>query len=190
MNAPRPLSVAEAQARILARFRRGAAETVSLDAALGRMLAADVVAVRDVPPFTNSAMDGYAVRSADTAGASTDAPVSLRRHWRAGGGRCRITRSRAGSGSRDHHRRAATRRRGRGRPPGRDGWRDGAGRYPCGGLGGCPCPVSRRDAAGGRDDAVCGHTARAGADCRSCRHRSGIAYRRAPAAYRRALDGQ
>ncbi len=44
MHAPRPLSVAEAQARILARFRRGAPETVGLDAALGRVLAADVVA--------------------------------------------------------------------------------------------------------------------------------------------------
>jgi molybdopterin molybdotransferase len=77
MNAPRLLSVPEAQARILARVRRGAAEAVSLDAALGRVLAVDVVAVRDVPLFTNSAMDGYAVRSADTAGASTDAPVSL-----------------------------------------------------------------------------------------------------------------
>jgi molybdopterin molybdotransferase len=77
MYAPRPLSVPEAQARILARFRRGAAEVVGLDAALGRALAADVVAMRDLPPFTNSAMDGYAVRAADTTEASTNAPVSL-----------------------------------------------------------------------------------------------------------------
>ncbi|MGI8855927.1 MAG: molybdopterin molybdotransferase MoeA [Thermomicrobiales bacterium] len=77
MHAPRPLSISEAQARILARIRRGATEAVGLDAALGRILAADVGASRDLPPFTNSAMDGYAVRSADTAAASTSAPIYL-----------------------------------------------------------------------------------------------------------------
>jgi molybdopterin molybdotransferase len=77
VNVPRPLSVVEAQARVLARFQRSAAEMIDLDAALGRVLAADAVAARDMPPFTNSAMDGYAVRSADTAGASTDTPLSL-----------------------------------------------------------------------------------------------------------------
>jgi molybdopterin molybdotransferase len=77
MNAPRPLSVPEAQVRILARVRRGVAEVIGLDAALGRVLAADIVASCDLPPFTNSAMDGYAVRSADTAGASPGVPVYL-----------------------------------------------------------------------------------------------------------------
>ena len=38
----------------------------------------DVIADEPVPPFANTAMDGYAVRAADTAGASVDAPVSLR----------------------------------------------------------------------------------------------------------------
>ena len=42
--------------------------------ALGLVLAADVVAAEDVPPFANSAVDGYAVRAADL----TDAPVELR----------------------------------------------------------------------------------------------------------------
>jgi molybdopterin molybdotransferase len=77
MNAPRPLSVPEAQARILARLRRGAAEVIGIDAALSRVLAADVVASRDLPLFSNSAMDGYAVRAADTARASVAAPVAL-----------------------------------------------------------------------------------------------------------------
>ena len=47
-----------------------------LDAALGRVLAADVVALLDAPAFDSSAMDGYAVRAADLAGA--ELPVTLR----------------------------------------------------------------------------------------------------------------
>ena len=77
MDTPRPLSVAEARARLLARFRRCDAETVRLDAALGRKLAADIIAAYDLPNFTNSAMDGYAVRAMDTAGASAALPVML-----------------------------------------------------------------------------------------------------------------
>lgn len=41
------------------------------------VLAADLVAGEDVPPFANTSMDGYAVRAADTAGASDDRPASL-----------------------------------------------------------------------------------------------------------------
>jgi len=77
MDAPRPLSVAEAQVRLLMRFRRSDAEAVRLDAALGRTLAADIIAASDLPPFTNSAMDGYAVRAMDTAGASSEQPALL-----------------------------------------------------------------------------------------------------------------
>jgi len=46
-------------------------EDVSLGDAAGRVLAEDVVAGFNVPPFDRSSMDGYAVRAADTAGAST-----------------------------------------------------------------------------------------------------------------------
>src|SRR5438128_12591852 len=47
-------------------------EDVSLRAAVGRVIAADVIAQTDVPPFDNSAVDGYAVRSEDlAAGAET-----------------------------------------------------------------------------------------------------------------------
>jgi molybdopterin molybdotransferase len=42
------------------------AEEVRLEEAFGRILAADIVSPRALPPFDNSAMDGYAVRSADT----------------------------------------------------------------------------------------------------------------------------
>jgi molybdopterin molybdotransferase len=67
------ISVDAALARILDRFSPlPAVETPLLDA-LGMLLSADVVSTVDVPPFRNSAMDGYAIRSADTA----SAPVTL-----------------------------------------------------------------------------------------------------------------
>jgi len=53
-------------------------ELVPLHEAGGRVLAADLVAPRDVPPFTRAGMDGYAVRSADTLGASREQPRLLR----------------------------------------------------------------------------------------------------------------
>lgn len=52
-------------------------ETVPLAEALGRVLAADVTAPHSLPPFDNSAMDGFALRAADTAGASEASPVVL-----------------------------------------------------------------------------------------------------------------
>ena len=61
------LSVDEARARILSAFETLAAEDVSLDRALGRILAADVAARRTQPPTPVSAMDGYAVQAADIA---------------------------------------------------------------------------------------------------------------------------
>ena len=54
-------------------------ERVSLTAAPGRVLAADVVAGGDVPPFSRAGMDGYAVRARDTAGASRAHPRTLAR---------------------------------------------------------------------------------------------------------------
>jgi molybdenum cofactor synthesis domain-containing protein len=44
---------------------------------VGLVLAEDIVTAEPVPPFANTAMDGYALRAADTAGASADAPVRL-----------------------------------------------------------------------------------------------------------------
>ena len=49
-------------------------ETVMLGAALGRVLAHDVVAAVDAPPFDRSNVDGFALRAADTIGASDVAP--------------------------------------------------------------------------------------------------------------------
>lgn len=52
-------------------------ERVRIDDADGRVLATPVVAQSDVPPFARAAMDGYAVRAADTFGASTHEPRQL-----------------------------------------------------------------------------------------------------------------
>lgn len=46
-------------------------------AVAGLVLAEPVAALEDVPPFANTAMDGYAVRAADTVGASDDRPITL-----------------------------------------------------------------------------------------------------------------
>jgi putative molybdopterin biosynthesis protein len=51
-----------------------AAETVRLSDALGRVLAHDVVAAVDAPPFDRSNVDGFALRAADTVGASDANP--------------------------------------------------------------------------------------------------------------------
>jgi molybdopterin molybdotransferase len=65
---PEPLPLEEALALVLARVRPLAAERVALDAAVGRVVAEEVRATVDLPPFPSSAMDGYALRSADVPG--------------------------------------------------------------------------------------------------------------------------
>lgn len=72
------ISVDEAQEKILSHFTQlRDVEAVHLHDALDRVLAEDIVADFDVPPFRNSAMDGYAVRAADTASASPETPALL-----------------------------------------------------------------------------------------------------------------
>ena len=71
------LKLEEAQERILSALEGVGAESVDLLAAHGRVLAESVKATRVLPAFDNSAMDGYAVRAADTEGATDDAAVSL-----------------------------------------------------------------------------------------------------------------
>lgn len=72
------LTVAEARARILSGVPVLDAESVALLDSRDRVLAEEVRAVRDVPPFTNSAMDGYALRASDVAAANQQQPVELR----------------------------------------------------------------------------------------------------------------
>lgn len=71
------ISVEEARERILGVIERLQAEDKSLVAALGQVLARDIVSAVTIPPLDNTSMDGYAVRAADTDGASTANPVSL-----------------------------------------------------------------------------------------------------------------
>jgi len=73
------ISLDEARRRLEAHVRPIArTERVRLADAAGRVVAADVTAPIDVPPFSRSAMDGYAVVAADTAGASRSTPKRLR----------------------------------------------------------------------------------------------------------------
>jgi len=70
-------SVDDYLAEVLAAIRPLPPRELSLDQAGGCVLAADLAAAWPLPPFDNSAMDGYAVIAADTAQASADAPVRL-----------------------------------------------------------------------------------------------------------------
>jgi hypothetical protein len=76
-EAERTLSVDEALARILERFSPLPAEEKPILDALGQVLAEDVRAPNDVPPFANSAMDGFAVRAEDVARAPVQLPVAF-----------------------------------------------------------------------------------------------------------------
>ncbi len=69
---------AERRFRAVLDLRPLEAETVPLSAALGRVLADDVIAPLDVPSFDRSNVDGFAVQSADTFGTSEDRPRTLR----------------------------------------------------------------------------------------------------------------
>jgi molybdopterin molybdotransferase len=62
------LSLEEAQRRILERVVRLPGEQVALQDAAGRVTAADVESCVDLPPFDSSAMDGFALRAAETPG--------------------------------------------------------------------------------------------------------------------------
>ena len=72
------ISIEEALRHILDTITEGPATVAEIRDALGLVLARDARSRCDVPAFANSAMDGYAVRSADTLGASPRRPVELR----------------------------------------------------------------------------------------------------------------
>jgi molybdopterin molybdotransferase len=74
----RLLSVEEARDGVLAAIDGPVeAQTISTADALGRVLAQPVASATALPPWDNSAMDGYALRSADVADATDDRPVRL-----------------------------------------------------------------------------------------------------------------
>jgi molybdopterin molybdotransferase len=72
------MDIEDARRAVLERVSPLDAEDVAIDDALGRVLAADISSADAIPPFDNSAMDGYAVRAQDTGGATPAAPVDLR----------------------------------------------------------------------------------------------------------------
>jgi molybdopterin molybdotransferase len=71
------ISVEEARERILSRISVLGTERVDFAGAFLRVLSDDLVATRDIPPWPNSSMDGYALRAADTRTASAAAPARL-----------------------------------------------------------------------------------------------------------------
>jgi molybdopterin molybdotransferase len=77
MNHAEKLTYAEARTRVLEAVRPLPAVRVPFSAAVGRALRQAVVAPHALPPFRNSAMDGYAVRAADLGAAAEASPVTL-----------------------------------------------------------------------------------------------------------------
>src|SRR4029453_16701716 len=146
-NPPDLVPFAEARAAVLDRVAPLPPREVPLSEALGCVLAADVRAGEDLPPFANSSMDGFALRAADLVGASAERPAALRlageafagsarpptappgTAGRAAGGGRPPPGGRAGGGGADHDRGPAAARGRRGRPgrAGRHGRRHRAG---------------------------------------------------------------
>lgn len=87
LNLREPIAVAEAVARVVASAGRLGEETVPLFESYGRILARPLAATHDVPPFNRSAYDGFAIRSADSQGASGDNRLLFQvvDHYGAGG---------------------------------------------------------------------------------------------------------
>jgi len=71
------LNVDQALEQVLAKIPRLSAEKVELAASLNRVLAEDIIADSNIPPFPNSSMDGFALRAVDSIGASSNTPLML-----------------------------------------------------------------------------------------------------------------
>ena len=77
-NPPDLIAFEQAREAVLERLRPLPPRRMPLNEALGCVLAEDVAAAEDLPPFDNSAMDGFALRSADVREAGDTSPVPLR----------------------------------------------------------------------------------------------------------------
>src|SRR6266571_5468869 len=71
-------SVDEVRSTVLETVRMLSPIELHLQEAFGCVLASDVVAELDIPAFSSSAMDGFAVRASDVATATEDQPATLR----------------------------------------------------------------------------------------------------------------
>ena len=74
------LSVDQARKRILSYFQPVTTETLPLTGCSRRVLAEDIVAADDLPPFDNSSMDGFAVRAAGDPAVDLRGPLRLSEH--------------------------------------------------------------------------------------------------------------
>ena len=72
------LPVSEAREKLIATLSSMDIEEIDIHHAVGRVLARALVAAVNAPPFANSGMDGFAVRSQDLMGAKEESPVSLK----------------------------------------------------------------------------------------------------------------
>src|SRR4029450_4433593 len=77
-NPPDLVPFAEARAGVLGRLTPLPVREVGLGEAVGCVLAADIAAAEDLPPFPHPARGGFAVRGADLAGAGEAPPVALK----------------------------------------------------------------------------------------------------------------
>jgi molybdopterin molybdotransferase len=82
------LTLEEARAHVLEKTQPLGVESIPLSGASSRILAESISAPIVLPPFDNSAMDGYAVRSADVVTATVEQPVELRLGGRVAAGDC------------------------------------------------------------------------------------------------------
>lgn len=73
----RPIQVAEAVRLVMEHIQTLGTETIAFEHTYGRILAEPIIAKHDVPSFNRSPYDGFAVRSADTVGASGDDRISF-----------------------------------------------------------------------------------------------------------------
>ena len=72
------IEIGEAQQKVLEEIPVLGRERIHISESLGRVLAQDAIAIRDVPSFDNSAMDGYCLRHEDVVGATSSRPAKLR----------------------------------------------------------------------------------------------------------------
>lgn len=72
------LNVDEALHKILNQIQEVSSEEIELESVLDRILAQDITAAGNLPPFANSSMDGYALRADDIQSATRETPVTLK----------------------------------------------------------------------------------------------------------------
>lgn len=78
LNKRTPLQIGQAVERLMMRAKKGSMEDISIYDCDQRYLAENITATNDIPLFTRSGYDGYALRSRDTAGADASRPIEFK----------------------------------------------------------------------------------------------------------------